>query len=192
MLTLAGASGQPGPHQPSGHSAGGARRTAVGPRWPGLSALSGCARAWTEPADAGAPPGWGSLLADSGHLPCLPCTQVSPVKPGDRRRPPARGHRWLHYDTDTSGRSLPEEATGASWGGEGSRLCQTWPCPPIPGWGLRGIANASSSPPGALLVHVALPKRQFWRTCHVAGLRPRLVEPLLCLGSGFWSRQPVS
>lgn len=33
------------------------------------------------------------------------------------------------------GAVFPEEATGASWGGEGSRLCQTWPCPPIPGWG---------------------------------------------------------
>lgn len=62
--------------------------------------------------------------------------------------------------------------------------------PSHPRLGPRGLQRIFITPRGP--AGSRSPKRQFWRTCHVAGLRPRLVEPLPCLGSGFWSRQPVS
>lgn len=145
---------QPGPYQPSGHSAGRSQEDSGGaPVARPLSALSGCARVCraglTQEHPLGGAPSW---LTQGTFLLTLH-TGVSSEARGTGAGP-------LHGVTGGSimtltllGAVFPEEATGASWGGKA--VVSARPGPALPSQaGAQGIENASSSPPGALLVHV--------------------------------------
>ena len=124
-----------------------------GPRWPGLSLrcqdAPGCgqSQADTEAAPGGAP----SRLTQGTFLLTLH-TGVSSEARGTGAGPLHRVTGGSIMTLTLLGTVFPEEATGTSWGGGRGCLCQTWPCPPLPGWGpgdCKCIFSTPSSPVGS-------------------------------------------
>lgn len=148
---------QPGPYQPNGHSAG--RSQDSGGGLGGQASLHcqdvpGCgqSQADTEAAPGGAP----SRLTQGTFLLTLH-TGVSSEARGTGAGPLHRVTGGSIMTLTLLGTVFPEEATGTSWGGGRGCLCQTWPCPPLPGWGPGDCKCIFSTPSGPVGSRV-LPK----------------------------------
>ena len=89
------------------------------------------------------------------------------------------------------GAVFPEEATGASCGGGREGSLPNLALPSHPRLGPRGLLTHLHHPKGPCCF-MCSPKRQFRRTCHVAGLSPRPRGASALFGNSFWSRQPAS